>query len=210
MSSNPRQQDIQAKMTSANKRKWKAFGKACDSASTWTSSTISVSRLRDVVSCIDQVVKHLQQTGTEADVIVGMNTNDNPEEMLGALLAVKLNKPFVGVELTLDETASDNVIRHTYQHHDQRTVIEVEREACRPDQKVIVVDSTTITLSRTAAVIALVQQTGAKVVEILVLGREKTTRPPVWSLFTDRVSQARINDDVALRDCADYQHSINT
>jgi hypothetical protein len=75
---------------------------------------------------------------------------------------------------------------------------------------VIVVDSATKTLSRTAAVIALVHQTGAKVVEILVLGRDKATRPPVWSLFADNGFQGRINDDAALRDCADYQHSVNS
>jgi adenine/guanine phosphoribosyltransferase-like PRPP-binding protein len=209
MSSNPRHQVVQAKKTSAVVKKWKVFGKAWDSASTWTSRTISVGKQRDVVSCIDQVVEHLQQRRTEVDAIVGMNTNDNPEEMLGALLAVKLNKPFIGVESTSDEAAGDNVIRHTFQYHNQQAVIEIEREACRPDLKVIVVDSASKTLSRTAAVIALVHQTGAKVVEILVLGRDKATRPPVWSLFPDNGFQGRINDDVALRDCADYQHSVN-
>jgi adenine/guanine phosphoribosyltransferase-like PRPP-binding protein len=207
MLSNISQTDAQGMTHSRVGWQCKMFGKTCDNATTWTSRTFTVHKQRDIVKCIEHVVEHLQQKGTDVDAVVGMNTNENPEDMLGAALALKLQKPFVSVESTLGETAGDDVIRHTYQYHNKKTVIEVAKKDCKPNQKVIIVDCASTTLSRTDAVIALIQQTGAKVVECFVLGRDRTTRPPVWSLFRDRSSGR--NDDIVMRNSAEDQPSIN-
>ncbi|KAI8143143.1 phosphoribosyltransferase-like protein [Fennellomyces sp. T-0311] len=131
---------------------------------------------------IDHFVKHLENKAI--DVIVGLEARGF---CFGPLVALKLGIAFVPIRKK--GKLPGECHRVSYQKEYGPDIFELQKEAIRPDARVVILDDVLATGGTAAAAEKLIQMTGATVVEsiFLIQGKEldgaAELQAPAYSLF---------------------------
>ncbi|KAK0084430.1 hypothetical protein PV325_007024 [Microctonus aethiopoides] len=119
----------------------------------------NVTAMRAMNDLLIDHVKHM-----DVDVIVGL---DSRGFLLGPLISVALNKPFVPIRKK--GKLPGNVKRENYKLEYGEATFEIQIESISGGKKVLIVDDLLATGGTMAAAIKLIKSTGADVVECLVI-----------------------------------------
>ncbi|WP_127942533.1 adenine phosphoribosyltransferase [Mycoplasma sp. ATU-Cv-703] len=107
-------------------------------------------------------VHKLADFAREADVIVGPDARGF---IFATPVSAILKKPFVMVRKA--GKLPGPVFRKTYQLEYNKTTLEIQRDAIRPGQKVVIIDDLLATGGTTRAIVDLIEKHGAKVIGVL-------------------------------------------
>ncbi len=122
-----------------------------------------------------ETINLLAQKALEADVIIGPDARGF---IFGTPVATILKKPFVMIRK--QNKLPGPVIQKKYNLEYGSNIIEMQKGAIKPNQKIVIIDDLLATGGTTRAIVDMVQEQGAKVIEVLFVieltalnGREK-------------------------------------
>lgn len=113
-------------------------------------------------NALNYTIESLAKKAQEADVIVGPDARGF---LFGTPVAALLKKPFIMIRKA--GKLPGEVESQEYSLEYGKNILEVQKDAIKPNQKVVIIDDLLATGGTTRAIVDLINKLGAKVIKVL-------------------------------------------